>query len=205
MPNLRQQTVDVYNDTAAHMAQKFRNIGARKDDVQRGLELAGDPADARVLEIGCGDGRDAKEIYQQVKWFMGFDISESFIRIAREYVPGADFVVADAVTFGYPNNLDVVFAFASLLHLSKEELRTVLGKVAVALKLGGIFYISLKWAPEYTSQVKKDEFGERLFYFYTPEFVAELATESYEVAWSDRQSRSEANHTEWFTIALRKA
>lgn len=153
------------------------------------------------MEIGCGDGRDAKEIVKRADWYLGFDISVKLIKLAREHVSEAEFVVADAAKFDYPQDLDIIFAFASLLHLDKEETRTVLRKAHDALKPGGIFYISLKYRPEYQKEIKKDRFGERLFYFYNPELISELAGNGYEMVktWNET-----IGHTEWFELALRR-
>ncbi len=154
-------TIDVYNNSADAMALKFRNIGARVDDVKRALELAGNSSDAKVVEIGCGDGRDAKIIVPLVKSYIGFDIAPRFIEIAKNYVPEANFRIGDAVTYVYPQELDIVFAFASLLHLQRADMQSVCNRVALALRPGGIFYISLKWASSYRKRLKKDEFGDQ--------------------------------------------
>lgn len=205
MTDLRQQTIDVYDSTAQQMADKFRAIGARVKDIELAFKLAKADKSVRILEIGCGDGRDAKEIAKRANWYLGIDVSKELIKIAQYYVPEANFEVADAASFTYPKGLNIVFAFASLLHLDKNELKQILSQVHNSLEVGGIFYISLKWAEKYKQEVKKDEFGERLFYFYTPELITELAANNYEVAWSDRQTRQDANHAEWFTLALRKS
>lgn len=201
MTDLRQQTIDTYNKSAKRLAEYFSGIGARTEDIQRAFELNNNPEHARVLEIGCGDGRDAVEIIKRAGWYEGFDISKELIRIAESRQLDAKFTIADAVDFEYPTNLDVVFAFASLLHLDKAEVSAVLRKVHHVLKPGGIFYISLKYRDEYISEVKKDQYGERLFYFYTPELIQDLAGDAYETVFQDKKT---IGRTAWFEIALRK-
>ncbi len=201
MEDLRQQTVDTYNRSAKELAEYFRGIGPRVKYIDAALELAGNPDGPRVVEIGCGDGRDAKDIVGKVDWYLGVDISEELIKLAREHVPKGNFEVADAVTFEYPKDLDVVFAFASLLHLDKDEVRTVLGKVNEALRPGGIFYISTKWDAEYSQRVKDDRFGRRAFYLYNAEIITQLAGDDYEVASNQREV---IGRTEWLELALRK-
>ncbi len=201
MTDLRQETVDTYNKSAKELAEYFRGIGSRTDDIERGLKLAGNPKIPNILEIGCGDGRDAKEIVKLTSNYKGFDISEGLIKIARKHVPSADFEVADAISYKYPKNLDVVFAFASLLHLDKAEVRLVLDKVHGALKSNGIFYISLKYAAKYREETKEDQFGRRMFYFYKPEIIEGLAGNNYKTLKTWRETHG---HTEWFEIALQK-
>lgn len=199
--DLRQTTVDTYNKSAQALAEYFKGIGARTEDIDIAWRLAGNPEAAKVVEIGCGDGRDAKEIVKRSKQYVGFDISEELVKLARATVPGARFEVADAVTYEFPEGLDIVFAFASLLHLDKDEVKDVLQRVAESLRPGGVFYISLKYKPEYTQEIKEDQYGRRLFYFYNPEIIAELAGRAFEVVATSRKT---IGHTDWFELALRR-
>lgn len=198
---LRQRTIDTYNESAAELAEYFKGIGPRVKDIDRAFELAGNPEDARVVEIGCGDGRDAEDIFERAGWYQGFDVSEGMIDIAKKHVPGASFEVADALDYDYPENLDIVFAFASLLHLDRQEVSEVLKKVHNALRPGGIFYVSLKERPEYTEEIKDDQYGSRLFFFYNAALISDLAEGNYEVADT---SGKKIGSTQWFEIALRK-
>lgn len=202
MADLRQETIDTYNKSAKELAEYFRGIGPRVKYIDFAFELAGNPDNANVIEIGCGDGRDAKEIIKKTHSYIGFDISEELIKLAKKHVPTAEFVVADAVTFEYPEDLDIVFTFASLLHLNKEEVKMVFTKVNKALKPGGIFYISLKWSPRYRKTVKEDEHGKRLFYLYNAKIIKSLAGAGYKLEDTWREVRG---HTDWFEIALRKS
>lgn len=198
---LKQRTIDTYNTSAKALAEYFKGIGPRIVDIDRAFKLAGNPVNGSVLEIGCGDGRDAKNIVERTNRYRGFDVSESMIELARKHVPAGMFEVADALEYNYPKNLDIVFAFASLLHLDKEEVGQVLGKVHSALRPGGIFYISLKEKSQYTEEVKEDKYGSRLFFFYNAGLLQDMTANSYEVAGT---SSTRIGSTDWFEIALRK-
>jgi SAM-dependent methyltransferase len=198
---LRQKTVDTYNKSAAPLSAYFRGIGPRHKYIDLAFKLAGNPANARVLEIGCGDGRDAKAIIERTPHYTGIDISTELIALARNHMPKAHFEVADAAIYKMTRSLDIIFAFASLLHLSKDEVADVLRRAHSALRPGGVFYISLKYRPKYVSEVRADQYGQRLFYFYSPELLAELAGSGYEVAASFHELRGK---TDWIEIALRK-
>lgn len=200
--NHKQTTINTYNKSARPLAEYFRGIGSRNKDIDIATKLAG-RVNPKVLEIGCGDGRDAKEIIKKTNDYIGFDISEKLIEMARHDVPDTKFEVADAISYEYPHNLDVVFAFASLLHLNKQDIKLVLKKVHTALKSGGIFYISLKHSDVYREEIKNDQFGSRMFYFYNPELIKELAGPGYKVVSSSSDFKS-ANKTKWFEIALQK-
>ena len=201
MADWRQETVDTYNKHAKEFAVYFQGIGSRVKDIEKTFELAGNPKNAKVVEIGCANGRDAKEITKRTKNYIGFDIAEEFIKLARTNLPGVSFEVGDAVIYNYPQNLDIVFAFASLLHLDKEEIKQVLQKVHASLKLGGIFFISLKRAPEYREYVKETKQGRRMFYYYNAAIITELAGKDYEVVY---KQESQLDETDWLELALKK-
>jgi len=196
--NLKQQTVDTYNATAKEMAEKFNAIGPRVEDLERGFSLMS-KRNPSVLEIGCGNGRDAKEILKYTKNYLGIDISDSMIDIANETVPNGIFEVADIETFSLPPNLDIIFSFASLLHSEAKKIHNILNRAHEALSENGIFYISLKYGDGMIT--KTDQFGIRTYYFYTPEDIERMAGDKYEVLWSDKQDML---NQEWFTIALEK-
>lgn len=201
MTDLRQETVETYNKSAKQLAEYFRGIGPRKKYIDIAFEAAGSPQNAKVVEIGCGDGRDAKEIVRRTEQYMGLDISGELLKLARKHVPDGKFILADVAEFDFPNQLDIIFAFASLLHLNKEEVERVLARAHKALRAGGVFYISLKHRPEYTEEVKEDQYGRRLFYFYNPELITELAGGGYEVA---KAWQEVVGHTPWLEMVLRK-
>ena len=201
--NDKEQVVDTYNKSARELAEYFAGIGARTNDIELGLELAGNPEAPRTYEIGCGDGRDAKEIIARSAFYQGMDISDGLIDIANESNPGASFVVGDIEDpdFEMPNDLDVIYSFASLLHSPKEDVEKVLARCLDHLRVGGIFFISLKEMPDYTTNIKEDQYGTRRFYFYNAELIADMAGDGYEVVHQDRQTMGK---TDWFTIALKK-
>lgn len=198
--NFRQTTIETYDKSAHDLAEYFKGIGARTHDIDLGFELAGNPENARVLEIGCGDGRDAAEIVRRTPNYVGMDASQGMLEVARAKVIGAEFVQADAAEYEMPENLDLIFAFASLLHLRDAEVQDVLKRGHAALKPDGIFFLSLKYQRDYIEEIKDDRFGTRQFFFYSPERITKLAGASYENVFQDYQT---IGQTKWFTIALK--
>jgi SAM-dependent methyltransferase len=204
MSELRAQTIALYDEQAEGLAGKYASMPPRVHDIELMLQLAGNPEHPRVLEIGCAAGRDAAEMAKRANWYLGIDTSPKFIDMARQDVPDGTFEVADAIKFNYPDNLDAVFAAASLIHLSKDELKTLYRKLHAALRVGGIVYQSLKYSPEYRSEVFADKFGPRQYYFYNLELIKELAGPDFEVAHTRQETREGLNHASWIEIALRK-
>ncbi|SPF80234.1 class I SAM-dependent methyltransferase [Pseudoprimorskyibacter insulae] len=105
--------------------------------------LARLPAGARILELGCGGGRDAEAMLTA-----GFDVdatdgtqevaAQAETRLARP-VRVMRFDQLDAV-----RAYDAVFANASLLHVPRPDLPDVLTLVYRALRPGGLFFASYK-------------------------------------------------------------
>lgn len=50
---------------------------------------------ARVLDLGCGDGRFAAELVASGARVIGIDVAEGAVRRARRRVPGAEFRLAE--------------------------------------------------------------------------------------------------------------
>jgi SAM-dependent methyltransferase len=179
------QTIKTYNASAAQLATHFQVYkgGAVLDPISRSFALAANLKDGMVVEIGCGAGKDAAEIVKYTDQYEGFDPAEELLAIARQQVPEASFTEADALGYTYPVGAIIVFAFASLLHLNREDFAAVAAKVAESLQTGGVFCMTLKEADSYTEQVQEDDFGTRLFYLYSPELVRKMLEPAFELVY----------------------
>lgn len=197
----KEQTLQTYASSASKLRDYYLKSGVRKADIKRAFDLLGSSADPKVVEIGCGGGRDATEILKHTPNYVGFDITPEFIEAARKLNPKGEFVVADLSTYDFPGAIDIVMAFASLLHSGRTELTKVFQKVHAALNPGGIFYISTKKGDEYHKFEKKDKFGTRYFYAYTKTDIEKMSKGKFSVGYYDEQC---VNGSDWFTIALRK-
>jgi SAM-dependent methyltransferase len=96
---------------------------------------------SRVLDIGCGSGIPlARELVAAGHAVTGVDISQVQIRRARELVPQATFIRADAASLDFPSeSFDAVVSFYALIHLPQDEQQELLAKVARWLRPGGWF------------------------------------------------------------------
>jgi len=197
------ETLKTYNKSAKELAEHFKGIGPRDKHIKQALELAGkNDGTAHVLELGCGDGRDAIDIIEHAETYTGIDYSSGLIGLAKELLPAADFRVCDMQNFDYPTRVyDVVFAFASVLHIDKTSLRDLMKPVARSLKAGGIFFITTKYADKYKSKWKEDIHGKRLFYYYSPKILTAVSKEYFEVLYGEVE---QIEGKSWTVMALRK-
>ena len=195
------QTVQTYNRSAMALAGKFDRMGARSKDIDETFALV-EKENPKVLEIGCGNGRDAEYILEKTNDYLGTDISEELIKLAREKVPQAEFEVADVTSFEFPAGLDIVFAFASLIHVTKEEFSIILHKLSAALDDGGVIRISLKYNDHYIEVDQQDEFGDRTYYHYSEQDIRELA-QNFKVLKMEVIGKS-GTDAKWIEVLLQK-
>jgi SAM-dependent methyltransferase len=113
-------------------------------DVKLWIErtLVGLEHDAKILEIGSAFGRDANYIETLGYTVMRTDATEKFVELLKEQ--GYEAGVFNAITDDFPEENDLVFADAVLLHFTEEETLEVCKKVLGSLVHGGRFSFSLK-------------------------------------------------------------
>lgn len=125
------------------------------------------PPGAHVLELGCGDGRDAQRMEMRGFTVDASDGVEQMAALASERLGRT----IPAMTFGElvaERAYDAAWCHASLLHVPLGELPEVLARVRRALRKGGLFYASFKGATPGHRSNSRDDFG-RLYSYLTPE------------------------------------
>jgi len=199
--NKKEQTIESYNRNARAHAKKFDDLGAgiRRGDVEETFVLV-KKSNPYVLEIGCGSGRDAVEITKHTNNYLGIDISEKLIELARQKLPKSQFRVADIEDYDFPKNIDIIFAFASLIHVPKESLRRILDKAHSALNNSGVVRLSMKYSDYYRELIRNDEFGTRAYYLYSRNDIEELS-DSFEIIKKDV---IDLRGQKWLEIILKK-
>jgi SAM-dependent methyltransferase len=101
------------------------------------------PPDARVLDLGCGNGAKVARLAGRVE-LVAVDLSEEQLRLARANLPGATLVNADFSQLDFAAGpFDAVTAFYSVMHVPRDEHRALFGRIAGRLKPGGLFLASL--------------------------------------------------------------
>lgn len=190
---------EAYETAATTYRKKYAAIPPRTDDVDHGFSFLA-KENPFVIEIGCAYGREAAYILTKTSRYIGIDIAQPFIDMACTEVPEGEFQCVNVMNFTFPERIDAVFAFASLLHSPKADVEKILERAAYALNSGGIIYLSLKRRAEYSTAIEADELVSRRFYYYTREdILGILPPELHEVSYSE-QERAEP----WFTQVLQK-
>jgi phosphoglycerate dehydrogenase-like enzyme/SAM-dependent methyltransferase len=98
---------------------------------------------ANVLELGCGPGTAAAEL-SAGRRYVGVDLSEVQLSIARRRVPRATFVCGDLTAMEFrPDSFDGVVAFYVFMHVPEEELARTFERIFSWLRPGGWLMLSL--------------------------------------------------------------
>jgi len=134
-------TVAAYDEDAG----AFSDATARLDDGARAeLDwLAGAlGGEGTVLEIGSGGGRDAAALQERGLAVRCTDVSAGFVDLLRSR--GLEAEQLDPLTDDLGGPYDAVWASASLLHVPRPDLPTVLGRLAAVTRPAGALAATLK-------------------------------------------------------------
>ena len=102
-------------------------------------------SEGKVLEIGSGGGRDAKELIRAGYEYTGTDISKGLLEAAKKYNPGAKFLLKSVYDLDFPeNSFDGFWACAVLLHIPKSRIDEALRQLHKVVKPNGVGFISVK-------------------------------------------------------------
>jgi SAM-dependent methyltransferase len=119
--------------------------GTRDHDVAQNIDalLAAVPASpARILDLGCGPGRDLAVFLARGHAPVGLDGSARFVEMARAHA-GCEVWHQDFLALALPPaRFDGVYANASLFHIPSEHLPRVLGELRATLAPGGVLFFS---------------------------------------------------------------
>ena len=123
------------------------------------------PKGASILDLGCGSGRDSRVFAEMGYQVTAVDGSEEICKLASEYL-GVEVECLLFEDLQYDREFDAIWACASLLHVSKDDMPAIIAKVRAALKPDGILYASYKYGTEERNQ------EGRAFSDYTEDDVA---------------------------------
>jgi SAM-dependent methyltransferase len=102
----------------------------------------------RILEIGSGGGRDASELQRRGLSVRCTDVAQGFVDLLRADGFEADRLDPLTDELADPRHpdghYDGVWSCACLFHVSREDLVTVLGRLARATRSGGRIHASFK-------------------------------------------------------------
>lgn len=166
------KTISYYNDNAIEFAQGTLNADM-SDSRQNFLSYV--KSDGKILDAGCGSGRDSLAFIDAGYDVVAMDASEKLCRIASHNI-GQEILCVRFEDVDFESEFDGIWACASLLHVKKSDMKNVLQKLHKALKLDGVMYVSFKYGEN------ERESNGRFFNDYTEESLKLLMkTSGFEV------------------------
>ncbi len=101
------------------------------------------PNGGKILDAGCGSGRDSLRFFEMGYQVWAFDASAAMVEEAKKRT-GLMVHQADFFDIKEENHYDGIWACASLLHVKAARQKEVLALLLRALKPGGVLYVSYK-------------------------------------------------------------
>lgn len=196
--DMRDKTLDYYNQNAEAFAAGTVAVDFRQNqDKFLGRLQAGD----YVLDFGCGSGRDTKYFLEVGMKVDATDGSEELCKIASEYTG----IKVKQMLFQELNEYekyDGIWACSSILHLSKEELKQVLMKIATALKAKGILYTAFKFG-DYEGERNGRYFTDFTIDSFT-DFIQDVEHLKLIEYWITGDVRPGRGEEKWLNLILQK-
>lgn len=191
------KTLNYYDQNADIFVQGTVSVDFKETQDKFVQALSG----KKILDFGCGSGRDTKYFMESGLDVTAIDGSQKLCKRASEYtgiqVKHMVFQDLDEV-----DCYDGIWACSSILHLPKDELKAVFNKMGRALKPNGIIYTSFKYG---------DFEGERNGRFFTDfnleifkDFIKDVEDILIEESWITGDVRPGREEEKWLNLLLRK-
>ena len=105
------------------------------------------PDFGRILDLGCGSGRDALAFKNMGYQIEAIDYSAELVKQASE-LTGIEVRLQSFYDLNEINTYDGIWACASLLHCERHRLVDVLQRMIQSLKANGVIYMSFKYGDQ---------------------------------------------------------
>jgi trans-aconitate methyltransferase len=190
------KTIEAYDKNPQFYAERFDGHGVSTVDIDRAIKLNESGSD-KVLELGCGSGRDAEYIVSRLGKdnYIGLDASAGLLKEAKARNPGVDFRLVDVrqmeVTLGVGGQVHetfgIIFAFSFFVHMNMAETASIIDKCHKMLKPGGVLCIFSSKYGDYQEKLTTNLGDEKYYYFYKPEDIEKLCPYRFFVVYKDIQ------------------
>ncbi len=192
------QTIQFYNDNSAQIAEKYNAVS---DGIDKYFKLAF-YAKSKILDIGCGSGRDLKILRTMQFDAYGVDPCKQFVNNINSNETLA-FVDSLPKLAQVANNVyDGILCSAVLMHLHKEQLTSASYAIRRILRENGRLLLSIP-LPDKTinNETNRDE-NNRLFNGITPnelQIIFEKINFKLLEKWQNDDSLNRT-HRKWSTM-----
>lgn len=158
------------------------------------------PAGARVLDVGCGSGRDLLWLRKKGYRVRGMERSREMADLARRHA-GCEVVEADFETWNFAENpVEGLLLVGALVHIAPEAFGRMLCRVARGVVSGGKILLTLK---EGNGQNRLPD--GRVFYLWQDQTLQKLLKQlGFQVIYFHRAVSAIREDDVWLTYILEK-
>lgn len=190
-------TTRYYNDNSAVFFEE--TVGADVTPLyERFLKYV--PEGGKILDFGCGSGRDVKAFLDMGYDAVGVDGSSEMCALASSFT-GTIIKHMDFADLDSHKEYDGIWACASILHVESHKLPSIIVKMRDALKASGVMYMSFKYGDfeglrdgRYFTDMNEERFSIIIKDIDGVELVEK---------WYSEDVRRDRN-VQWFNTILRK-
>jgi SAM-dependent methyltransferase len=133
---------------------------------------------ARILDVGCGPGRDLRWFIENGVHAFGVDLSNGMLLEARRVQRSALGQMEMRRLAFASGSFAGVWCNAALLHLPKTEVPKALAEISRVLAPGGIFILSLQKGNGEGFETGQNENTVRYFARYTPQEMEQFLAQA---------------------------
>ena len=159
------------------------------------------PAKAKILDAGCGSGRDALYFKQNGFQVVAIDASAKMVQ-ATQRLSGVDCRQMSFEHLAFEKEFNAVWACASLLHVARDRLASVLCNFANVLLQDGLMYASFKHGNQ-ERQVGLRYFNDMNAYSLE-KTVSVVSNLKIEKIWLTDDARPNRSEEKWLNAILKK-
>ncbi|MGL4802059.1 MAG: class I SAM-dependent methyltransferase [Cetobacterium sp.] len=153
-----------------------------------------------ILDLGCGSGRDAKHFLDSGFSVIALDLSPILAKKASQFI-GQEVIVANMKDLNFQDRFIGIWACASLLHLSEDEVLETIKRCHKALRKDGVLYASFKYGK---NSYEKD--GRSFTCFTRDKFLnlIEGLDFYYRATFETGDVRPGRENEKWLNVILKK-
>ena len=196
--NYKEKTLEYYNQNDKAFIDGTLNVDF--SETQDKFLSFLNPGD-KILDFGCGSGRDTKYFLEKGFEVRAIDGSKKLCEFASQFT-GINVTQLDFLDFYEKERYHGIWACSSILHLNSKELLCVLKNIYAALKPDGILYTSFKYGTfegerngRFFNDMTQTKFSKLLKKIRTLELVENWVTED---------ARTGRKNEKWFNAVCKK-
>ena len=192
-------TLDYYNKNSEEYFNSTLNVDMT-NTYKPFLKLV--PKDGKILDLGCGSGRDSMNFMKLGYEVTAVDGSKELAKKASALL-GKEVIASTFEELELKEKFHGIWACASLLHIKREDLKTVLNNLYNNLDDNGVFYMSFKYGEkEYVDD------KNRYFNCFTDESIISFINENtkYKILglYITEDKLGRVNEVKWLNLICNK-